>query len=76
MKHSNFYYNNIYLGTLYENGLFEYMINSNHSKYMSVENAIHQLERIRLVGLQDDFNYENYINTYNNFIFKDGYEFR
>ena len=76
MKHSNFYYNDIYLGTLYENGLFEYMVNSNHAKYMNVEIALHILERIRLVGLEKDFNYDEYIQSYQNAMFKDGFEFR
>lgn len=76
MRHKNFYYNDIYLGTLYENGLFDYMINSNHAQHINVEIAIHILERIRLVGLEEDFNYDRYIQSYQNSMFKDGFEFK
>ena len=76
MRHSNFYYNDIYLGTLYENGLFEYMVNSNRAKEIDIETTIHTLERIRLIGLQDDFDYDRYIDSYRNSMFKDGFEFK
>ena len=76
MRHKNFYYNDIYLGTLYENGRFDYMVNSNHSEYMDVESTVHVLERIRLVGLQDDFDFDRYILTYDQSTFKDGFEFK
>ena len=76
MKHKNFYYKDWYLGTLYENGVFEYMINSNHAQHMDVETAVHVLERIRLIGLQDDFDYKKYIDSYSNSQFKDDFEFK
>ncbi len=76
MKHKNFYYKDWYLGTLYENGVFEYMINSNHAQYIDVETAIHVLERIRLIGLQNDFDYKKYIDSYSNSQFKDDFEFK
>ena len=76
MRHKGFYFNDIYLGTLYESGVFDYMVNSNHAKYMDVENTVHILERIRIIGKQDDFDFDNYIESYNNFVFKDGFEFK
>lgn len=76
MKHKNFYYKDWYLGTLYENGIFEYMINSNHAQHMDVEAAVHVLERIRLIGLQKDFDYKKYIDSYSNSQFKDDFEFK
>ena len=76
MRHKNFYFNDIYLGTLYENGRFDYMVNSNHSEYMNIEDVVHVLERIRLIGLQDDFSFDRYILSYNNSMFKDGTEFQ
>ena len=76
MKHKNFYYKDWYLGTLYENGVFEYIINSNHAQYMDIEAAVHVLERIRLIGLQDDFDYKKYIDSYSNSQFKDDFEFK
>ena len=76
VKHSNFYYKDIYLGTLYENGQFEYTINSSQADHMNVVMVIKNLERIRKVGLEKDFNYQNYIDSYNNFPFKDGFEFK
>ena len=76
MRHKNFYYNDIYLGTLYENGRFDYMVSSNHSQDMNVEAVIHVLERIRLVGLQDDFSFDRYIISYDLSMFKDGFEFK
>lgn len=76
MRHKNFYFNDIYLGTLYENGRFDYMVNSNHSQDMNVEAVIHILERIRLVGLQDDFDFDRYILSYDKSMFKDGFEFK
>lgn len=76
MRYSRFYYNDTYLGILYENGLFDYMINSNYAQSMDIENAVHILERIRRIGLQDDFDFDKYIQTYNNSQFKDGFEFR
>lgn len=76
MRHKNFYFNDIYLGTLYENGRFDYMVNSNHSEYMNVEIVVRILERIRLVGLQDDFDFDRYISTYDQSMFKDGFEFK
>ena len=76
MRHKNFYFFFFFLGTLYENGRFDYMVNSNHSEYMNVEAVVHILERIRLVGLQDDFSFDRYILSYNNSMFKDGFEFK
>ena len=77
MRHSNFYYNDIYLGTLYESGVFDYMVFSSHAKYMDVERVVHALETIRKVGLSDDFNYDSYLESWKNFQFSDdGFEFR
>ena len=76
MRHKNFYYNDIYLGTLYEDGRFDYMVNSNHSEFMDIEATTHILERIRLVGLQKDFDFDRYIQSYDQSMFKDGFEFK
>ena len=76
VRHKNFYFNDIYLGTLYENGRFDYMVNSNHSEYMNIEDVVHVLERIRLIGLQDDFSFDRYILSYDQSMFKDGFEFK
>ena len=76
MRHKNFYYNDIYLGVLYENGRFDYMVNSNQSNYMNIEDVVHVLERIRLIGLQDDFDFDRYILSYDQSMFKDGFEFK
>ncbi len=76
MRHKNFYFNDIYLGTLYENGRFDYIVNSNQSEYMDIEAVVHILERIRLIGLQDDFSFDGYILSYEQSMFKDGFEFK
>ena len=76
MRHKNFYFNDIYLGTLYENGRFDYIVNSNQSEYMDIEAVVHILERIRLIGLQDDFSFDRYILSYEQSMFKDGFEFK
>ena len=76
MKKSEFYFNGIHLGTLYENGTFDYSIDSSQSAYMNIEIVVHTLELIRNVGLDPNFNYEQYIKNYNNFKFKDRFEFK
>ena len=76
MKKSEFYFNGIHLGTLYEDGTFDYSIDSSQSAYMNIEIVVHTLELIRNVGLDPNFNYEQYIKSYNNFKFKDGFEFK
>ena len=75
MRHKNFYFNDIYLGTLYENGRFDYMVNVNHGQEMNVESVIHILERIRLIGLQYDLDCDRYILSYDQAMSKDGFEF-
>ena len=76
MKHKALYYKDFYLGTLFENGIFDYMINSNHAHYMDIEMVVHNLERLRLTAKQEDFNFDEYIATHENSTFKDGFEFR
>ena len=76
MKHSKFYFNDIYLGTLYENGVFKYKIASSQAKDIDIESTVHILERIRQIGLTKDFNYDNYVSSYNNSYFKDGFKFK
>ena len=76
MKYSRFYYNDIYLGTLYENGRFDYMVSSNFGEEMNIEMVVHTLERIREIGLAKDFDFDRYISTYQNSYFKDGFEFK
>lgn len=76
MKYSRFYYNDIYLGTLYENGRFDYMVSSNFGEEMNIEMVVHTLERIREIGLEKDFDFDRYIQSYQNPHFKDGFEFK
>ena len=76
MRRSKLYYNDIYLGTLYEDGKFKYKLNSKSADLMNMETVIHTLERIRLIGLQKDFDYEKYIHSYENSMFKDGFTFK
>ena len=76
MRHSNLYFKDIYLGTLYENGRFDYMISSNRSDQLNMEIIIHTLEVIRESCLSDTFNFDDYVNSWNNFTFKDGFKFR
>ena len=76
MKHSNLYYRDIYLGTLYENGRFDYMVNSNQADYMNVETIVHILEVIRESCLDKEFNFDKYIREWNNFYFQDDFEFK
>lgn len=76
MKHSKFYFNDIYLGTLYENGVFKYKIASSQAKDIDIESTVHVLERIRQIGLTKDFDFNRYVNSYNNSYFKDGFKFK
>lgn len=76
MRHSRFYYNDIYLGTLYENGKFDYTVSSNLGEELDIEMVVHNLERIRRTGLEKDFNFDRYIQSYQNSFFKDGFEFK
>ena len=76
MRYSRFYYNDIYLGTLYENGKFDYVVSSNLSEDMDIEMVVHTLERIRRIGLEKDFDFDRYINSHQNSYFKDGFEFK
>lgn len=76
MKHSNLYYRDMCLGTLYENGHFHYMVNSNRSHEIDMEMIIHVLETIRKSGLSDTFDYDSYVDSWNNFMFPDEFEFR
>lgn len=52
------------------------MVSSNFGEEMNIEMVVHTLERIRLVGLEEDFNYDKYIQSYQNSMFKDGFEFK
>ena len=76
MRNAKLYYKDTYLGTLYESGVFDYTINSNHSEDLDVEKIIHILEVVRKSGLTEGFNFDEYVNSWNNFQFKDGFEFR
>ena len=62
--------------TLYENGRFDYMISSNFGPYMDIEMVVHTLERIRRIGLENDFDFDRYVESYQNSYFKDGFEFK
>lgn len=76
MKHIGLYYRDLYLGTLYESGHFHYTVNSNRSDEIDMEMIIHVLETIRKSGLSDTFDYDSYVDSWNNFMFKDEFEFK
>lgn len=77
MKKADFYYKEIYLGTLFENGYFSYIITSNYSKDIDdIEYIVHTLEIIRESGSSKTFDFDNYISSWNNFTFKDNFHFK
>ncbi len=76
MRKADFYYDEIYLGTLFENGYFNYLITSNYSKYLDIEYVAHTLEIIRESSSSETFNFDNYIDSWNNFTFKDNFHFK
>ena len=76
MKNSRLYYNDIYLGTLYESGEFDYTLNSNQSQYMDMEITVHVLETIRRAGLSKGFDFQRYLADWKNFPFKSQFEFK
>ena len=73
MRVAKIYYNDILLGTLWENGKFNYELYSSYADRMNMELIIHDLERIRQIGLEKDFNFNNYTNSWLNFPFKDSW---
>ena len=76
MKNSRLYYNDIYLGTLYENGEFSYTLNSSQSQYMDMEITVHVLETIRKAGLDKGFDFHRYLTDWKEFSFKNQFEFK
>ena len=52
------------------------MVSSNFGEEMNIEMVVHTLERIRQIGLEKDFNFDNYVQSYQNSYFKDGFEFK
>ena len=76
MKKADFYYDEIYLGTLFENGYFNYLITSNYSKYLDIEYVVHTLEIIRESSSSETFDFDKYIDSWNNFTFKDNFHFK
>lgn len=76
MKYADFYCNEVHLGTLYENGKFDYIIDSNLINNNQLDIIAHTLSIIKEVGLSDDFNFDSYISSWNNFIFKDNFYFK
>ncbi len=76
MKKADFYYKEIYLGTLFENGCFNYLVTSDYSKNLDIEYVIHTLEIIRKSSLSKTFNFDNYINSWNNSTFKNNFHFK
>ena len=77
MKKADFYYKEIYLGTLFENGYFSYIITSNYSKDIdNIEYIVHTLEIIRESGSSETFDFDKYIDSWNNFTFKDNFHFK
>lgn len=75
MEGSDLYYKGIYLGSLYEDGKFDYVIDSHDSDKMNVESVAHQLELIRAVASEPDFDYAKYVREFNEFKFNDDYKF-
>lgn len=76
VKNSRLYYNDIYLGTLYENGEFSYTLNSSQSQYMDMEITVHVLETIRKAGLDKGFDFHRYLTDWKEFSFKNQFEFK
>ena len=76
MKQSRLYYNGIFLGTLYSNGIFNYMLDSSYAERINMELVLHQLEMIREVGKQKDFDFDKYIQGCKEFPFSDGFEWK
>ena len=52
------------------------MVSSNFGEEMNIEMVVHTLERIREIGLEKDFDFDRYIQSYQNSYFKDGFEFK
>ena len=52
------------------------MVSSNFGEEMDIEMVVHTLERIREIGLEKDFDFDRYIQSYQNSYFKDGFEFK
>ena len=76
VKNSRLYYNDIYLGTLYESGEFSYTLNSSQSQYMDMEITVHILETIRKAGLNKGFDFQRYLADWKDFPFKNQFEFK
>ena len=75
MEGSDLYYKGIYLGSLFEDGTFDYVIDSTDADKMNVEQVAHQLELIRAIAKDSDFNYANYVKEFNEFKFNNDYKF-
>lgn len=75
MRVANFYYGDVLLGVLYENGRFDYTVHSFYAEKMPIEIVMHQLEIIRVCGLLDSFNFDEYITEWNEYPFPSEFRF-
>ena len=75
MDSYDLYYKGIYLGTLFEDGVFTYTIDSKYSDRFDMELVAHQLSLIEQVAKEPNFNYEKYVKAFNEFKFNNGYKF-
>ena len=73
MRKARLTYKGIYLGTLWEEGKFDYELKSLYADDMNIEEMAHTLEVIRAVGKRDDFNFDNYTAAWN--AFNDNFHF-
>ena len=77
MKGADLYFNGVYLGSLYEDGTFEYEIKSSYADKMDINAVVDYLELIRMVGKEKDFDFDTYLKSWHEYYFNDldAYEF-
>lgn len=66
MRIANFFYKDELIATLWETGKVAYEIHSSFAKEMNVEIVLHEVERMRQIGLEDDFDFDHYVNGWLN----------
>lgn len=69
------YYESIYLGTLYEDNTFTYVIDSQYKDRFDMELVAHQLALIDEVSKEPNFDCEKYVKAFNEFKFNTNYKF-
>ena len=73
MKIANLYCKDILLGTLFEDGRFNYELYSSYATEINMEQAIRKLELMRQVGLSDTFDFDSYVREWQEFPFENDY---